>query len=158
MTCTNVDLSSKGFLWHAEKRNFIGISQDIKSNKSNIQCRNMLGCLDQYTCRRLRLWNNRDCEMVLVYKCMQRKETMKHSGPWSSLGTHGSLVVLWWLCISSSKCRNVYFLTLNLTLQIKVNCLQGQSGSLHKTVRILTHWGRDKMEAISQTTSSSAFF
>ena len=29
-------------------------------------------------------------------------ETMKQSGPWSSLGTHGPLVVMWWLCISSS--------------------------------------------------------
>ena len=29
-------------------------------------------------------------------------ETMKHSGQWSSLGTHGSQVVIWWLCISSS--------------------------------------------------------
>ena len=29
-------------------------------------------------------------------------ETMKQSGLWSSLGTHGSLVVIWWLCISSS--------------------------------------------------------
>ena len=29
-------------------------------------------------------------------------ETMKPSGMWSSLGTHGSLVVIWWLCISSS--------------------------------------------------------
>ena len=29
-------------------------------------------------------------------------ETMKQSGLWSNLGTHGSLVVIWWLCISSS--------------------------------------------------------
>ena len=29
-------------------------------------------------------------------------ETLKQSGLWSSLGTHGSLVVMWWLCISSS--------------------------------------------------------
>ena len=29
-------------------------------------------------------------------------DTMKQSGLWSSLGTHGSLVVIWWLCISSS--------------------------------------------------------
>ena len=29
-------------------------------------------------------------------------ETMKQSGLWGSLGTHGSLVVIWWLCISSS--------------------------------------------------------
>ena len=28
--------------------------------------------------------------------------TMKQSGLWSSLGTHGPLVVMWWLCISSS--------------------------------------------------------
>ena len=30
-------------------------------------------------------------------------ETMKQSGLWSSLGTHGSVVVIWWLCISSSR-------------------------------------------------------
>ena len=29
-------------------------------------------------------------------------ETMKQLGLWSSLGTHGYLVVIWWLCISSS--------------------------------------------------------
>ena len=29
-------------------------------------------------------------------------ETMKQSGPWSSLGTHGSLLVTWWLCVSCS--------------------------------------------------------
>ena len=29
-------------------------------------------------------------------------ETMKQAGLWNSLGTHGSLVVIWWLCISSS--------------------------------------------------------
>ena len=27
---------------------------------------------------------------------------MKQSGPWSSLGTQGPLVVMWWLCISNS--------------------------------------------------------
>ena len=27
---------------------------------------------------------------------------MKQSGPWSSLDTHGSLVVMWWLCIPCS--------------------------------------------------------
>ena len=30
-------------------------------------------------------------------------ETMKQSGLWCSLGTHGSVVVIWWLCISSSR-------------------------------------------------------
>ena len=29
-------------------------------------------------------------------------KTMKQSGLWSSLGNYGSLVVIWWLCISSS--------------------------------------------------------
>ena len=27
--------------------------------------------------------------------------TIRQSGLWSSVGTHGSLVVIWWLCISS---------------------------------------------------------
>ena len=48
-----------------------------------------------------------DCETVgtvkqFRYKYAQRMETMKQSGLWSSLGTHGSVVVIWWLCISSS--------------------------------------------------------
>ena len=39
-------------------------------------------------------------------------ETMKQSGLWSSLGTHGSLVVIWWLCISSSgETRKFHFLS-----------------------------------------------
>ena len=37
-----------------------------------------------------------------VYKYALRMETMKQSGMWSSLGTHGSVVVIWWLCNSSS--------------------------------------------------------
>ena len=40
-------------------------------------------------------------------------ETMKQSGLWSSLGTHDSVVVIWWLCISSSG------ETRNLTLNFK---------------------------------------
>ena len=71
-------------------------------HKSDGKCRNTLGCLDQYACNVLRLWNSRDCETVYVYKYAQRMETMKQPGLWSSLGTHGSLVVIWWLCISSS--------------------------------------------------------
>ena len=71
-------------------------------DKNDIKRRNTLGCLDQYKCKVLRLWNSQDHETVLVYKYMQRMETMKQLGLWSSLGTHGSLVVIWWLCISSS--------------------------------------------------------
>ena len=71
-------------------------------NKSDVKYRNTLVCLDQYMCKVLRLWNSRDCETVYVYKYLQKMETLKQSGPWSSLGTHGSLVVIWWLCISSS--------------------------------------------------------
>ena len=62
---------------------------------------NTLGCLDQYTCNMLRLWNSRDRETVYIYEYMQKMETVKQSGPWNSLGTHGSLVVMRWLCISS---------------------------------------------------------
>ena len=32
---------------------------------------------------------------------MQRMEAVKQLGTWNSLGTHGSLVVMWWSCISS---------------------------------------------------------
>ena len=71
-------------------------------NKNGVERRNIIGCLDQCTCKMLRLWNSQDRETVYVYKYMQRMETMKQSGLWSSLGTHGSLVVIRWLCISSS--------------------------------------------------------
>ena len=33
-------------------------------HKSDVICRNTLSCLDQYTCKLLRLWNSRDCETV----------------------------------------------------------------------------------------------
>ena len=41
---------------------------------------------------RAKCWdrNSRDRETVYVYKYMQMMETMKQSGLWSSLGTHGS--------------------------------------------------------------------
>ena len=32
--------------------------------KSDVKCRNNLSCLDQYTCRGLRLWNSQDREAV----------------------------------------------------------------------------------------------
>ena len=39
-------------------------------------------------------------------------ETMKQSSPWSSLSIHGSLLVIWWLCVScSSEIENVDFLS-----------------------------------------------
>ena len=67
-----------------------------RKDKSDVKCQNTLGCLDQYACNVMRLWNSR------VYKYAQRMETMKQSGLWSSLGAHGSLVVICWLCISRS--------------------------------------------------------
>ena len=33
-------------------------------NKSSVKRQNTLGCLDQYTCIGLRLWNSQDCETV----------------------------------------------------------------------------------------------
>ena len=71
-------------------------------NKSDSKRWNTLGFLDQYTCNVLRLWNSQDHETVWVYKYAQRIETMKQSGLCSSLGTHGSLVVIWRLCVSCS--------------------------------------------------------
>ena len=45
-------------------------------------------------------------------------ETMKQSGLWSSLGTHGSLVVIWCLCISGSNgIRNFDFFLRSIALQ-----------------------------------------
>ena len=40
----------------------------------------------------LRLWNSQDREAVQVYKYEQRKETVKQSALWSSLGNHGCYV------------------------------------------------------------------
>ena len=73
-----------------------------KINKSDGNSLNTLGCLDQYACIVLRLWNSRDRETVYVCTYAQRMETMKQSDLWSSLGTHGSVVVIWWLYIFSS--------------------------------------------------------
>ena len=33
-------------------------------NKNDVKRRNTLGCLDQYMCKVLRLWNSQDCETV----------------------------------------------------------------------------------------------
>ena len=33
-------------------------------DKSNVKCRNTIGYLDKYMCRRLRLWNSQDREVV----------------------------------------------------------------------------------------------
>ena len=71
-------------------------SHRLTFNKSDVKCWNTLGCLDQYICKVLRLWNSRDHETGA------ENGDMKRSGLWSSLGTHGCLVVIWWLCISSS--------------------------------------------------------
>ena len=79
-----------------------GVLVQSNTNKNDVKCQNTLGCLDQYTCKVLRLWNSRERETVWVYKYAQMMETMTQSGLWSNLGTHGSLVVIWWLCISSS--------------------------------------------------------
>ena len=63
-------------------------------------------------------------------------ETMKQSGLWSSLGTHGSLVVIWRLCISSSgETRKFDFLS---------QILPGKSWS------IATQNNRDLNQAILQ--------
>ena len=62
---------------------------------------------------------------------MQRMGTMKQSGPWNSLGTHGSLVVMWWLCISSRIKPE------NLTFKVIFD-LEGQGQVPRITIRILT--------------------
>ena len=92
-------------------------------NKSVGKRRNTLGCKDQFTCQVLRLWNCQDRETVLVYKYVQRMEAMKQSRLWISLGTHGSLVVKWCLCISSSgETIKIWLFKSNWTLKVKVNC------------------------------------
>ena len=44
--------------------NVIGGNWVTWPNKSDVKCRNTLGCLDQYMCKVLRLWNRQDCETV----------------------------------------------------------------------------------------------
>ena len=51
-----------------------------KPNKSDVKRRNTLGCIYQYVCPWLRLWNSWDCEAVLVCKYVHMMETMKQSG------------------------------------------------------------------------------
>ena len=58
--------------------------QSSYQDKGDIKRRNTLGCLDQYMCHVLRLWNNRDHETVEVYKYQQRIDTIKQS--WLSGG------------------------------------------------------------------------
>ena len=84
-------------LWNAPESNCIR-----HANESDSKPRNTLGCLDQYRNKVWRLWNSQDHKTVQVYKYRQRMETMKQSRLWSSVGAHGSLVVIWWLFISSS--------------------------------------------------------
>ena len=42
----------------------VSMKRITESNKSDCKRRNTLGCLDQYTCNMLRLWNSRDHETV----------------------------------------------------------------------------------------------
>ena len=73
-------------------------SDGPSGNKNDIKCQNTLGCLVQIMRKRLRLWNNWDLEAVWICKYMQRMETVKQLGPWSSLGSHGYYVftlVVW---------------------------------------------------------------
>ena len=39
---------------------------EFSLNKSNVTRQNTIGCLDQYMCRGLRLWNSQGCEVVLA--------------------------------------------------------------------------------------------
>ena len=57
----------------------------FKLYNSNVNRQNTLSCLDQNTCRRLRLWNSRDHEAVCV--CKQRMESVLHL--WSKFGDPG---------------------------------------------------------------------
>ena len=57
---------------------------DLRDNESDVERRNTPSCLYQYTCRGLRLWNNRKHEAAQVYNYMP-----KQSGPSSNLGSYG---------------------------------------------------------------------
>ena len=91
------------------------------------KCWNTLGCLDQYMCRGLRLWNRQDRDAVYVVKYMQRMETLEQSGPWSGWGKlspHGyyvlSLVYVFTL-VAKSSIHKIWTFKLNLTTYININ-------------------------------------
>ena len=69
------------------------------------------------TVKQSRPWNS-----LGILVCAEDGDHAK-SGLWSSLGTHGSLVVIWWLCISSSgETRKFDFLSQIWPGRSKVNC------------------------------------
>ena len=67
-----------------------------------------------------------DCEIVVTVKLSWYIRTAEDgdqawdTGLWSSLGTHGSLVFIWWSCISSSGEARKFTFKSNLTLKVKV--------------------------------------
>ena len=50
--------------WPMNSLDFAETISEWKWNKNDVKRRNTLGCLDQYMCKVLRLWNNRDRETV----------------------------------------------------------------------------------------------
>ena len=95
--------------------------------KQDFKCRNTLGCLDRY----MQSVETETAGTAKTVYSVQRIETMKESGLWSSLGTHGSLVVIWWLYISSS-CE-----TRKFDILVKFD-LAGQCQLPPRTTAILT--------------------
>ena len=76
-------------------------------NKSDVKRLNAHGCLDQYTCKRLILWNSQDCNTIYVNKYVQSVETVKHKPlkqsrySWPS---GGYVVFMYFLQSLSQKC------------------------------------------------------
>ena len=125
-----------------------------KIYKSDVKHRYSLGCLDQYPCNVLRLWNRQDCEPVWVYKYMQRMETVKESGPWSSLGT---LVVMWLFCISiSGETWKFDFLKVKFDLEGQGQCPQNDRDLNQVILHIWSKFGDPSLNGwwvMVQTTS-----
>ena len=61
-------------VWYANTHTILTL------NKSDIKCQNTLGCLDQYTCRGLRLWNSLDYEVYGVVTLVTPKIHMYPGG------------------------------------------------------------------------------
>ena len=91
-------------------------------NKSDVKRQNTLGCLDQYTCRGLRLWNSLDCEAIQVHMSMRRGWRL-----WNCRGNEAVYVVMtimsWLFIFSGGETGHYEILTFNLnfTLKVKVN-------------------------------------
>ena len=117
----------KMWFHHKYNNNNVHSLHNPKNMKQEwLKHRNTLGCLDQYMCKGLRLWNRTIKQSRYISTCMCRGWRLKHSGMWSSSGSHSYHVFtqVIWLCIFLVVKLGIMefrLLTLNLTLKVKGN-------------------------------------